>query len=230
MVDRTTVWIADARQAVDKASDVIRTRTEYDGLVEMGEEVDAAVRDLARIREAAELGLGEWLTGFDVPAVLWEELRAAQEGPSRRRLAAVVRTLGAFRTKGRNAIREAWRDHTRLLADRAVDVRNLMTAFPGSPELAELAAQMDNALGRLTRSQKDLPDAAAVAARRELERLLEEVDRLWPDAVKDFISAAARGGASLDMLTTEVLAWLVQNQATHSFKIVAGAPMGARRG
>ena len=70
-----------------------------------------------------------------------------------------------------------------------------------------------------------MPTQAAFDLLDEAEERLKALEAaLQPEAVRAFLSAVARGGASLSMLTDEVRTWLKANNAVNSFRITPGSP------
>ena len=92
------------------------------------------------------------------------------------------------------------------------------------------AGNLRRALDELPELKRRSPDAASVERLSETAMLAEKFKATLPDAVKAFVSAAARGGAPIGLLDAEVMAWLDENGAVDNFKVVAGKPMEVPRG
>jgi len=230
MVDDSTSWIAETREAVDRASNVVQAQADYEALASIDEELDNAVPDLAQLEHAAVIGRGAWWAGVDAPPDLWADLRSAQQHLGRRQLASVVRLLTPFRARVRRVIQERWKEHVVTEAGDAAELRNLVRVLTGAEGLEDIARNLDEALGRLTRLQSDLPDAHALTALNEAVELLAALEARLPTEVKAFVSAAAHGGASLELLDADVRGWLVDNGALHNFRVVPGRPQAVPRG
>ncbi|NJC70847.1 hypothetical protein HC031_14135 [Planosporangium thailandense] len=217
-------WIDETREAVDRASNVVQAQSELEVLATAEEDLDNAIRDLSDVQTAAVVGQGIWWTGSDAPAELWTELRSAHKDLGQRQLAFVMRKLAEFRRRVRDAVQTGWATHVASRAGDAGDLRDLIQVLSGVEGLAEIARSLDQALGRLARLQTKLPDSQAVQTLDEAVDLLDALERRLPAAVKVFVSTAARGGASIDLLGADVRGWLVDNGALNNFRIVPGRP------
>lgn len=224
MAEGSTTWIDETRTAVDRAGNVEQARSEFENLGEVDERLDNALHDLAQLEQAAAMGQRSWWAGIDAPSDLWTELRSAQTNLARRQLQSVLRQLDFYRSRAREEARKAWRDHVASQAGDARELRELVRVLSGAPRLADVTPNLDQALGRLDRLQKDLPDADAVETLRKVVELLDTLEQRLPSAVKAFVSTAAHRGASLELLNAEVWGWLVDNGAVHNFRVVTGRP------
>jgi hypothetical protein len=57
-----------------------------------------------------------------------------------------------------------------------------------------------------------------------VEKALQQLEEsLQPESVRRFFSLVARGGASIELLTDDVIGWLNEHNAIQGFKIVAGS-------
>ncbi|MGH4027276.1 MAG: hypothetical protein ACRDRV_22125 [Pseudonocardiaceae bacterium] len=230
MVSGGPTWVEETRRAVDQASNVEQARSEFDALTAVHEELDNALADLAELGQAAAVGRGSWWVGIDIPPELGTELSSAPDRLDRRQLAALVRQLSRLRTQARQSAQAAWNDHVAAQAGDADELRHLVQVLAGAGGLGEAARGLDEALGRLARLHKQLPDAHAVVVLSRVVELLDELERRLPIAVKAFVSAAAHGGASLELLDAEVRDWLVRNGALYNFRIMPGRPPRPARG
>ena len=78
----------------------------------------------------------------------------------------------------------------------------------------------------LERSQDSLPSSESAGLLSTAEQLLGQLESaLQPDGVRRFLSAVARGGASVESLTPEVMKWLEGHESVNRFRIVAGQPV-----
>ena len=92
--------------------------------------------------------------------------------------------------------------------------------------VAELSQALQTILGELARIQRAVPSTRGAELLGQAKETLRELEEsLRPDSVRRFLSAVARGGASIDLLTKDVTDWLTFHNALNSFRIVAGAPM-----
>jgi hypothetical protein len=71
-----------------------------------------------------------------------------------------------------------------------------------------------------------VPSEETVAWLERAEAALGDLERsLKPDSVRRFLGAVARGGASVQLLTDDVVSWLEAHSALSRFRIVAGEPV-----
>jgi hypothetical protein len=230
VADGSTTWIAETREAVDRTSNLNQAQSKFETLVGIDEELDSLLPDLVRLKQTAALGRKIWWSGLDAPPDLWTQLRSAQIDLNQRQLASVVRMLTQFKTQLREVVQTKWKNHVASQAGDAGELRDLVQVLSGAEGLTEVARSLDEALGRLARLQRGLPDASALNALKEAIELLDALERLLPATVKAFVSAAARGGASLELLDSEVREWLVDNGVLHNFRVVPGRPQEVPRG
>ncbi|MGA5205210.1 hypothetical protein [Streptomyces variegatus] len=230
MADGNTTWINTTRERVGQASNVVKAQSEIDSLAEADTNLDRILQDLSQLAQASLVGKGMWWTGVDAPADLWKDLRASQSAVERRQLASVTRHLDSFKTRARNAVLTAWKDYVTTEAGDAAELRALVQTLADAESFTDVARSLDETLGRLSRLQKDLPNAHALQTLREAVGLLDDLQRRLPDAVKTFVSAAASSrGASLELFDAEVRDWLLDNGAFHSFRVVPGRPQEVPR-
>jgi hypothetical protein len=234
-MSRSITWIDETREAVDRASNLVRAQAEFERLEEAEKELDDALGDLSALHAAANLGRGTWWPGLDAPPDVCPELLSLQEDLGPQRVRSVLSKLATHRSRLGDAVRMAWREHITSRAGDAGGLRELVQVLAGADGLADIAHSLDEALGRLAQLQKagrgtTLPDAKAVQALNDAVDLLDVLEKRLPAAVKAFVSAAARGGASLDLLDAKVRAWLVENGALNNFRIVPGQRQEVRRG
>jgi hypothetical protein len=223
-------WIAEAFDAVERASDLEKARRDSENLTTALENVQKLLPRLAKLERASALGRGSWWTGVNAPPDLWDNVNAAQKNLGQRALAAVDRSLPIFTQQAERAVGEGWNKH---IADEVGNVRELLdlsAALRQVATLEQIATSLDNAIGDLARLRSGLPDDKAVETLGKAVALLDDLQARLPAAVRDFVSAATGGGASLQMLDAEVLGWLRDNRAADAFKIVAGRPTGAISG
>jgi hypothetical protein len=228
--DGSTTWIEETRDAADRASNLVRAQAEFETLVSIDEELENALSELAPLDQAAGLGRGTWWAGVDAPADLWAELRSARRDLEPRITRSVTRQLAQFGSRVREAILIAWKKHVAAEAGDPAELRDLVQVLSGTEELADLARGLYDALARLEKLRRGLPDANALNALEEVVARLDTLEQRLPATAKAFLSAAARGGASLELLDAQVWGWLEVNGALRNFRVVPGAPQGAKRG
>jgi hypothetical protein len=125
----------------------------------------------------------------------------------------------------RSALVERWGVHASEQLGDVSELLVLAETLTGVEGVAELSQQLQTILGQLARTQRTVPTRQAAELLRQAEDALRRLeDSLTPESVRRFLSAVARGGASINLLTKDVTEWLKLHNALNSFKIVAGAP------
>jgi hypothetical protein len=124
----------------------------------------------------------------------------------------------------------AWKGYVTTEAGDAAELRALVQTLADAESFTDVARSLDDTLGRLSRLQKELPNDDALHTLREAVKLLDDLHRRLPDAVKAFVSAAtSERGASLELFDVEVRDWLLDNGALHNFRVVPGRPQEVPR-
>ncbi|MGW2306865.1 hypothetical protein [Actinomadura luteofluorescens] len=237
MADGIPQWIEETRVAVDRAGQADRAQMDFEALITASEEIGHVLPSLAELRNAAELGRGVWWTGLDVDPGLLADLDEAQraldtwqQALERRKLTNVARRLTRLEPRLREAVMAAWKEYVASQAGDAAELRDLMQVLSGAEGIADVARQLNEALGRLARLERRLPDARSLEVLDEVSALFGHLEGRLPVAVKTFVSAAARGGASLELFDAEVREWLIDNGALENFRAVPGRPQEVRHG
>ncbi|GAA0251956.1 hypothetical protein GCM10010492_60530 [Saccharothrix mutabilis subsp. mutabilis] len=229
MADHAPDWVIDTRSAVRRASDAKQAHEDLRVISEAARDLSRLLEQLEGLTAAAEVGLGTWWKGIAVPSGLETALETVESEPDRRQIAVVVRELKQFNTRARNSVDSAWSEYVEARAGDAAALRDLVDVLAGSGTFA-VAGKLRDVLVELPTLRRQTPDAAAVARLDEVVTLAEEFEESLPKAVKDFVSAAAQGGASVGLLNAEVLSWLHDHGVVGNFKVVAGSPVEVPRG
>lgn len=218
-------WIAATEDAVRLAKNATEAQRQI-------AELEDARTSLARlVTEFGTLSVGAsvvrpfgWEGRMPSPDLSRDFIDAAKTLDSRP-LNRVVAALERFKTEVRSALVESWGVHA---SDQIGDVSELLVlaeTLTGVEGVAELSQELQTIVGELARIQRAVPSRQAAELLQQAEEALRELEQsLQPDSVRRFLSAVARGGASIDLLTKDVTDWLKSHNALNSFKIVAGVP------
>jgi hypothetical protein len=224
--DTTVSWIAETEEALRLARNANEAQRQFTNLQDF--ETDFA----ALLTEFKELAMGAavvrslgWNGRFPPPDVK-NDLREATDGLGARPLSRSVRSLRRFESDVRADLVDFWRQHAAERMGELAELQVLAVTLSEVAGLADVSQRLETALGELARTQSDFPSQRSADLLGEAESILRQVEEsLQPESVRRFLSAATRGGASLDLLSDEVTDWLRSNNAQRSFKIVAGAPI-----
>ncbi|TMQ95290.1 hypothetical protein ETD83_22650 [Actinomadura soli] len=226
MSEGTTTWIAQTRQAVETATDAVQAQRHMDALQDAARELDEALPLLAKVRKAAELDGSAWWRPPAIDDQVLTFLDAAQQSLQARALSAATRAVRERTAALNNAAQSAWKQYLRDRTGDAHELRELMSALGGATDIAAAAQQLDEALAPLIRLGGRLPTEQDLQLLDQADARFAHLREQLPAGVRDFVSAAARGGAPLDLLDSQVLAWLQDQDVALNFKIVTGAPAG----
>lgn len=230
MPDGAPEWVTATKRAVDRASDAVQAQQELAALTKAAGALDSAIAELVELGRAGALGRGQWWPGADVPTELRSVLNAAGRGLESRKLTRAVGLLDTFVKDTQRSLRQAWRDHINTSTGHAAQLQDLAAVLSGGGgRLASVARDLKQARDALTRLPR-LPDTDAVRSLDAVVAQYEAFESALSPGVKAFVAAVARGGASIDMVDAEVIAWLTENGVLHSFKVVGGSPPEAARG
>lgn len=218
-------WISDAREAVEGASDAVRSRAELEAVSRVADELQAQLEQLRPLAEAAALGRGTWWRGYDVPGELAAALAKAAQRQDQRELDRATRLLSGLLRGAQVQILEQWRAHVQSRIAGAGELQGLVQYLAGADDLDFDADRLNQLLGSVARSQGRVPTADVVHALDEAMALLAQLERVLPEAARRLLGAAARGGAPLTALTPELLRWLEQHGVALQLRIVPGRPV-----
>ena len=219
-------WIGAAEKAVGLAKNADEAQRQ----VALLEEAKA---DLARlIAEFRVLVDGVsvvrpfgWEGRFPSPD-LARDLAEAAESLDSRPLNRVVKALERFRGDIHAAVKEQWIAYASHQLGDVTDLLSLSETLSEIEGIGEISRELRTALGELARTQNSIPSKQSAELLRTAEASLRKLEEsLNPESVRRFLSAVARGGASIDLLTQDVLDWLTSHNASGRLRIVAGSPV-----
>lgn len=226
-----TSWLAATLDAINLAQSASDTQRQFADL----EEAKAAFTELntslqASATAASALRSTGWI-GRDLPPDVSHRLDEVITKPHSRLLTGVPRELTRFNDDVRRALINHWRNYA---SSQIGDVEGLLSLTDTLAEVdgvADLVERLRTALGQLARAQDNLPTADSLSLLTAVQQVLVDLEAsLQPESVRAFLAGVARGGAEVTSLTKEVALWLTEHDALHSFKIVAGPPMGTSDG
>lgn len=220
-------WIDAAGKAVALAKDAGEAQRQFARLDDARKDLSHLIGEFLRLAEAIAVvrPLG-WEGRFPSPDLV-KDLAAAGGTLGERPLARSIQGLERFGSDVDTAVKTRWGSYASEALGDVSDLTSLTETLSEVDGISDLSEALGKALGDLARTQGSLPSAASVAliaaARSSLQQL---EDSLQPESVRHFLSAVARGGASIE-LTPDVLDWLRSHGALAGFRIVAGPPVVA---
>lgn len=218
-------WLNDAAEAVTAATDSAKVQTQVDTLTEAQRDLRVHLTKLTALSSATTAGGGTWFAGHTAPPDVFDALKAAAKAPAQGTLGTLNRTLNPFVTAAETRALADWHSYSEARIGAVPALLQLAGTLSGVASVAPLAAALAEVLQQLVPATNKLPTSAAFDLLDEAETRRKALEAaLQPDSVRQFLSAVARGGASLDMLTDDVRAWLSANQAESNFKVMAGGP------
>lgn len=218
-------WLAQADDLVAAATDAASIQAEIETLSVAKIDLATHLQTLQTLSSAGALGGGSWSTGTTGTPELFDALKTAAKNPSQSAVGHLNRALNSFATTAKAQLLDDWKRYAGDRMGNVSELYQLAAALAGVDSVAAKAATLREVLGRLAQNQDKLPNQAAFDLLAEADKHLAALEEaLQPEAVRLFLSAVARGGASLEMLTGDVRSWLKANRAEHSFRITAGPP------
>lgn len=218
-------WIAATEEAVRLARNAAEAQRQIADLEDARTSLARLVTEFSALSVGASVvrpfGWEGWTPSPELARDFTEAARTLDSRPLNR----VVAALERFKTDVRSALVERWGVHASKEIGDVSELLVLAETLTGVEGVAELSQELQTILGKLARMQRAVPSMQAMELllqARETLRKLEE--SLRPDSVRRFLSAVARGGASTNLLTKDVIGWLKSHKALSSFKIVAGPP------
>lgn len=219
-------WIDETEEALDLAKNADEAQREFNNLQDLDSNLATLFTEFKELAAGAAvvLPLG-WNGRYPTPD-LKSDLNEATKGLGSRPLSRSVRSLERYKSEVRANLTDFWRQHAAERIGNLAELRDLASTLSEVAGVAELSKRFEVALGQLARDQTDFPSKASAELLKDAESILRQMEEsLQPESVRLFLSAATRGGASLDLLSNDVIEWLRSNNASRSFKVVAGAPI-----
>lgn len=222
----TVSWIAETEDALDLAKNASEAQREITDLQDLDSDFATLLTEFNELAAGAAVVRPLGWSGRLLSPDLTADLSEVANGITRRHLSRLVRSLERFKSDVRADLVGFWRQHAAQRMGDLAELQVLAATLSEVAGVAELSERLEAVLGRLARTQTDFPSkqsAELLEAAESIRRQMEE--SLQPESVRRFLSAATRGGASLDLLSEDVIDWLRTHNAVRSFRVVAGAPI-----
>lgn len=219
-------WIDETEEALDLAKNADEAQREFNNLQDLDSNLATLFTEFNELAAGAAVvrPLG-WNGRYPTPD-LKSDLSEATKGLGSRPLSRSVRSLERYKSEVRANLTDFWRQHAAERIGNLAELRDLAATLSEVAGVADLSKRFEVALAQLARDQTDFPSQASAELLKDAESILRQMEEsLKPESVRLFLSAATRGGASLDLLSNDVIEWLRSNNASRSFKVVAGAPI-----
>jgi hypothetical protein len=218
-------WIAATDSALRSAVDLVEGQRQLENLQEALGPLRELATDFHAISQAASVARALGWAGRSPNPQVRESLLQAAATLDNRAVTTAVRGLEKFRSESKADLNSFWRQHLSARLGNGADLLVLAETLKEVDGVAELSSQLESAIRELVRTEDKLPTTRSIELLNQAESVLQQLEEsLQPEAVRRFLSAVARGGASVHLLSDDVLAWLSSHNATGSFRIVAGHP------
>ena len=219
-------WLDEAASSIHTASDAVRLEREVSALEEARASLAAQIQSSKPLQRSADSGPEGWWAGLNATPQLFDAVEAAKRSKSESDLNVLLRMLPVFAEKLHTAMLQAWKAYASDRVGDASDLVALTRLLEGLDSVGPRAQDLAAALVRVNQATGQLPDAQSEGLLEDFDQALADLESaLRPEGVRKFVGDIARGGAALNLLDEEVLAWLHHHGATNLFKVAAGAPV-----
>jgi len=226
MSDKTPTWLSEVSEAVTEATNIAKVQGLVESLTDAHKAFAAHLMEFRRFAIADTLGRKNWWRGYGPDPELANDLRQASKDPQPRVVNSLIRRLDTQRASVSRELISDWNTHATKRMGNVADLQQLAVTLGDVDGVADLAAKFEEVLGKLIRAQSQVPTQESLTLLDHAEQHLAALESaLRPEDVRTFLSAVARGGAALDLLTEDVRTWLHRHDAERKFKIIAGAPV-----
>ena len=217
-------WISDTEEALRLAVNVSATETEQADLETAAGSLPELVEAFSAMAKAASVVRTLGWEGRSLAPDVRNALRQAAGSLDNRKIATALRGLERFRVEAKTDLMSFWHQYAAGRLGNVAELQVLASTLSDIDGLADLAERLESVLGVLARTQDLLPSERSSELLNETESALRDLEAsLQPESVRRFLSTVARGGASIALLTNDVIDWLREHNAVHGFKIVAGS-------
>lgn len=217
-------WIRDAEEALKLAMNVSEAQTRKTNLESAASSLPELVGAFRSMAEATAVvrPLG-WEGRSPIPEVR-KSLRQASETLDNRHINTALMGLQKFRGEAHAELINFWRRYAAGRLGNVAELQVLASSLREVSGLADLSQRLEAVLGDLAQTQEQLPSLRSADLLDNVEKTLQQLEEsLQPESVRRFFSLVARGGASIELLTDDVIGWLNEHNAIRGFKIVAGS-------
>ena len=217
-------WIRDTEESLKLAMNVAEAERKKTDLETAGGSLPELVEAFRSMAEAAAVVRPLGWEGRSPNPEVRNSLRQAAKTLDNRQVTTALRGLERFRAEAKTDLSTFWSQYAAQRLGNVAELQVLAGILREVSGLAALSERLEAVLGDLARTQEQLPSARSTGLLDKVELALQELEAsLQPAAVRGFLSRVARGGASIELLTSDVVDWLREHNALQGFKIVAGA-------
>lgn len=226
IVDKVS-WIGETAKAVSLARNAGEAQKQADLLAEKKEELGRILAQFREFQDCAIVVRGLKWEGKTPSPELLQDLNEAFATLDPRPLNRVLRPLDQFGRDIDTSLKDHWIHHVAQQLGDVADLLTLSETLADVEGIAAVSQELGGTLRMLARPQDSLPTSRSVELLTKAEALLRQLESsLKPDGVQRFLTAVARGGASVESLTSDVQKWLADHQSLDRFRVVAGSPVG----
>jgi hypothetical protein len=228
-VDSSKVsWIADTEDALNLAKNASEAQRQITILEDASSSLAGLLTDFQELAAGASVLRSFGWEGRVPSPDLVSDLQEAAKTLGPRPLTRSVNALERFKPGVKTALIDCWRRHAVERMGDVTELRVLAETLSEVEGVTDLSRQLEAVLGELARMQSEIPSKRSAELLGKAESILHQLEESFqPESVRYFLSAVARGGASLELLNQNVIDWLNSHNTLRSFKIVAGSPTDA---
>ncbi|MFM8856498.1 MAG: hypothetical protein ACKOI2_04710 [Actinomycetota bacterium] len=217
-------WVTRTEDALRLAVNVSAAEKEQEDLENAAGSLPELVEAFAAMAKAASVVRALGWEGRSLAPDIRNALRQAAESLDNRKIATALRGLERFRGDAKTDLMSFWHQYAAGRLGNVAELQVLASTLGDIDGLADLSERLESVLGDLARTQDLLPSERSAQLLNEVESALRDLEgSLQPESVRRFLSAVARGGASIGLLTNDVIDWLREHNAVRGFRIVPGS-------
>jgi hypothetical protein len=222
-------WVSTARHAVAAASTAKSQAEQLELVMSAVLVLDENMDTLSKLTTAVVVGRRDgWIsdsTPLPTEVPVKSALDALSTEGARRGMSQLQRNLPTYVERLERAVMDLWKAHVRASVGSVADLvvlSDLLNTLPGQAKEKKVLQEARKPIEELSES---IPDASSGAS---LSATADKVNSAFTDAfgvdsVREFLLACARGGATLDQLTSEVREWLGRTGAVDKVRVRLGS-------
>jgi hypothetical protein len=222
----TVSWIEETVSAVRLARDVGEAQQKVDLLTDANTHLERSITQFKQLQVSSKILQGKGWEGKSPNPDLFRNLEKAIRSLDSRSLQNARDDLSEFEREVTTSLKGHWNLYVDQRLGNVKDLLILSETLSGVTGVNEISQELLAILRKLATSRDSIPSNDLSLLLSQAENLLQKLESaLKPDSVRRFLSAVARGGASVHTLNSEITKWLDDHRSLNRFRIVAGEPV-----